>query len=104
MSGYQFYMTLERRTDNTGLNTPKDHYPKLMWLIHQWRHLKMLKRFGRGHDLGEIATTPPSSCAVQCPACPHPGMNLPEDWKTAPPERSWLYRLFIGIDVNFHLK
>ncbi|KZS99477.1 uncharacterized protein LAESUDRAFT_667925, partial [Laetiporus sulphureus 93-53] len=86
VSGYQFYMALECCTNNTGLNTPKDRYPELMRLIRQWRHLKMLKRFGRGHDPGGVATTSTGSCAVQCPACPHPSMNLPEDWQNAPPE------------------
>jgi len=51
-----------------------------------WRHLLMLKRAGRGHDPAGIDATSQGELAVECPACPHPGRNLPEDWKLAPPE------------------
>ncbi|KZT02330.1 uncharacterized protein LAESUDRAFT_762900 [Laetiporus sulphureus 93-53] len=104
ISGFQFYSMLERRTDNTGLHTPKDRYPELMQMMRQWRHLKMLKRFGCGHDPSGVSGTTPSSCVVECPACPHPDKNLPDDWKEALPEHRWLYRLFLGMDANFRLK
>lgn len=58
-----------------------------MRMIRQWRHLKMLKRAGRGHDDQGVAGTAPGSCAVLCPACPHPGKNLPRNWAQAPPEQ-----------------
>jgi hypothetical protein len=51
-----------------------------------WRHLLMLKRAGRGHDPAGIDATSQGELAVECPACPHPGRNLPEDWKLTPPE------------------
>lgn len=57
-----------------------------MRMARMWTHLKMLKRFGRGHDPRGVKATEPGSCAVLCPACPHPGKNLPEGWKDAPPE------------------
>ena len=44
----------------------------------------MLKRAGRGHDPAGVAATEPGDCAVECPACPHPGRNLPEGWEDAP--------------------
>lgn len=55
--------------------------------MREWRYLKSLKRSGRGHDPGGHKNTPPGGLAVLCPACPHPGKNLPEDWAEAPPER-----------------
>ena len=42
-----------------------------------------LKRAGRGHDPEGVGNTPPGSLTVECPACPHPGRNLPENWKEA---------------------
>ncbi|KAG2336372.1 hypothetical protein BDR05DRAFT_953419 [Suillus weaverae] len=51
-----------------------------------------------------VLTTEPGQCTVLCPACPQPGINLPEDWKDASSDKQWLYALFIGIDANFHLK
>jgi hypothetical protein len=44
----------------------------------------MLKRAGRGHDPAGVAATKPGSLAVECPACPHDGRNLPENWKSVP--------------------
>lgn len=80
----------------------------------------MLKHFGHSHDPCGTNATEPASCAVLCPACPHPRKNLPADWIVAPPEQrysislsdagsadyhnSWLYQLFIGINANFCLK
>ena len=42
-----------------------------------------LKRTGHGHDPEGIGNTPPGSLTVECPACPHPGQNLPENWRDA---------------------
>jgi hypothetical protein len=46
----------------------------------------MLLRRGRGHDPTGNAGTQEGELAVPCPACPHPGKNLPEGWENAPPE------------------
>lgn len=43
----------------------------------------MLKRSGRGHDPLGIDSTVNGECAVECPACPQPGKNLPVNWKDA---------------------
>ncbi|KAG0693669.1 hypothetical protein DFH29DRAFT_816121 [Suillus ampliporus] len=40
---------------------------------------------------------------VVCPACPHLGRNLLQDWENAPPHVKWLYGLFLAIDANFRL-
>ncbi|KAI0739290.1 hypothetical protein C8Q80DRAFT_1222396 [Daedaleopsis nitida] len=104
VSAYNFYTTLSKRTDNTGTNMPRDRYFSFLTMTKEWRHLKMLKRAGRGHDPSGAAGTQPGECALDCPACPLPGKNLPRDWQNAPPGTQWLYKLFLGIDANFHLK
>jgi hypothetical protein len=43
----------------------------------------MLKRAGRGQDPVGVAATTQGGLAVECPACPHPGCNLPDDWEKA---------------------
>lgn len=55
-------------------------------MTHQWRHLKSLKRGGRGHDPTGVRGTKDGELAVQCPACPHPGINLPKNWQNSAPE------------------
>ncbi|KAF8867839.1 hypothetical protein BD779DRAFT_1463482 [Infundibulicybe gibba] len=103
ISGFEYYHALARITNNLGV-TPPDRYPAFLRMVREWRHIKLMKRMGRGHDTGGIDNTPEGSCAVLCPACPHPGKNLPENWQSAPPDKSWLYALFVGIDANFRLK
>lgn len=46
----------------------------------------MLKRAGRGHVPEGIDKTSPGKLALECPACPHPGKNLPDDWAKAGPD------------------
>ncbi|THU75671.1 hypothetical protein K435DRAFT_563222, partial [Dendrothele bispora CBS 962.96] len=65
----------------------------------------MLRRGGRGND-GErtIAETKPGELAVQCIACPLPGINLPEGWANAPDGIKFIYTMFLAFDACFRLK
>ncbi|EIW81903.1 hypothetical protein CONPUDRAFT_54452, partial [Coniophora puteana RWD-64-598 SS2] len=103
-SAYEFYRSISRATDNLGILEKKDRYDNFLVMVRQWRHLKMLKRTGRGHVSEDLEETPEGACAVQCPACPHPEKNLPDGWQSAPPHKQWLYGLFLAIDANFRLK
>lgn len=62
----------------------QSHYDQFLTVVRIWRHLKGLKRAGRGHDPAGIAATQPGQCTVKCPACPHPDRNLPSNWRTVP--------------------
>ncbi|KAG6809601.1 hypothetical protein H0H92_015594 [Tricholoma furcatifolium] len=122
VSAFEYYQTLVRMTDNTGcitppiserafslwevllIETPQDRYSAFLRMVREWRHIRMLKRAGRGHAVSGVKGTAPGECAVVCPACPYPGINLPSDYEHAPPEKAWLYSLFVGIDANFRLK
>ena len=55
-------------------------------MIREWRHLKMLKRSGYGH-LKDEDERQSHSCALLCPACPHPEINLPPNWENPPKEK-----------------
>lgn len=91
LSCYEYYNALSRHSDNTGLNPPKvcliamfqfgmlslqARYEQFLRLVRQWRHLKLLKRSGRGHDPTSVLNTKEGECAVLCLACPQPGKNL----------------------------
>ncbi|KAF8057953.1 hypothetical protein FPV67DRAFT_1676638 [Lyophyllum atratum] len=103
-STYDFYRTLEKLTDNTGLSVPKSRYRPLQRMCLQWRHLVMLKRGGRGHDPAGAAGTKEGELAVPCLTCPHPGKNLPEGWEKASKETRFLYTTMVAMDANFRLK
>ncbi|KAG2029419.1 hypothetical protein BDR03DRAFT_831708, partial [Suillus americanus] len=108
VSAYEFYHSLARRTDNSGLSKIKDRYSAFMRMVRQWRNLKQLGHAGRGHDPAGVDATAEGELAVLCPACPHPGKNLPPDWEENPlfltDSYRWKYALFVAIDANFRLK
>ena len=89
-STYDFYRALEKVTNNTGVAVPKSRYRPLFCMVMQWRHLRLLKWGGRGHDPNGVLATSPGELAVLCPSCPRPGVNLPEDWEQAPPELKYV--------------
>ncbi|KAF9471463.1 hypothetical protein BDN70DRAFT_819963, partial [Pholiota conissans] len=103
-STYDLYRALERLTDNVNGSDHRSRYRPLLRIGLQWRHLKMLKRGGRGHDDGGIPATQDGDLAIKCPSCPHPGINLPDDWDQVPEEFQFLYCLIICLDANFRLK
>ncbi|KAH8103218.1 hypothetical protein DFH11DRAFT_1692670 [Phellopilus nigrolimitatus] len=102
-NAYDFYKSTLRRTDN-GKPATVYRYNEFAFVVRLWRHLTMLKRGGRGHDPRGVDATSQGELAVECPACPQPGRNLPPDWRDAPPNRKWLYKLFLAVDANFKLK
>ncbi|TEB10416.1 hypothetical protein FA13DRAFT_1653193 [Coprinellus micaceus] len=105
ISPFEVFTTISRLTDNTGLLEVKDRYPGLIRMVHEWRHLKLLKRSGRGHDpLRPASETQEGECALICPPCPHPGINMAEGWENEPIPTRYLHALNIGLDANFRLK
>ena len=85
-STYDFYRGLECLTTNTGIKPPKFRLRALMRMVLQWRHLKLLKRGGRAHDLAGVEAMQDGQLAIQCLSCPHPDRNLPEGWESASPK------------------
>ncbi|KAJ2921444.1 hypothetical protein H1R20_g15648, partial [Candolleomyces eurysporus] len=101
VSVFEFYQTIVRLTDNTGLNEPKNRYTSMLRMAHEWRHLRLLKRSGRGHDPSRSAQNAhEGECALLCPACPHPDINMPVGWEDDPDEK----HLNLAMDACFRLK
>ncbi|KIJ94641.1 hypothetical protein K443DRAFT_110051, partial [Laccaria amethystina LaAM-08-1] len=82
---YDFYHLLLRKTDNMNICDTIYRYKEIHRVFRFWRNIMSLKRAGRGHDPEGVENTPPGSLTVECPACPHPGRNLPENWREAGP-------------------
>ncbi|KAJ7936005.1 hypothetical protein B0H13DRAFT_2304071 [Mycena leptocephala] len=100
---YDFYAMLEKLTHNAGVKPP-NRYRVWLRMCREYRHLLMLKRAGRGHAVTGVGGTQKGELAVLCPCCPDPAVNLPPDWKDAPPEKRFLYILFLALDACFRLK
>ncbi|KAI0743720.1 hypothetical protein C8Q80DRAFT_1122131 [Daedaleopsis nitida] len=87
--------SLERLTDNSGTSKSLNRYKQFF---------SATPRAGRGHNPKGVDSTSQGALAVECPACPHPGKNIPENWNDTPPEVKWLYTLFLMIDANFRAR
>ncbi|KAJ7705144.1 hypothetical protein B0H16DRAFT_1747395 [Mycena metata] len=100
---YDYYATLEKLTDNTGVKPPY-RYHAFIRMCREYGHLLMLILAGRLHCGLGVAGTQPGQCTVLCPCCPRPGVNLPDDWEQAPPQYQFLYIMFLAMDACFRLK
>ncbi|KAF7349568.1 CxC2 domain-containing protein [Mycena sanguinolenta] len=96
MTMYDFYGVLEKLTDNTGIKPP-DRYHEWIRMCREFRHLMLLKRGGRAlaYSTSGVDGTQQGELAIECPACPRPGVNLPEGWEDASLEDRFLYTLKI---------
>ena len=77
-TAWQYYCTLQRLTSNVFPDTVPDRYRELMRALRQWRDLASRRRAGEPLEPG--LELKPGDLALFCPACPQPGINLPEDW------------------------
>ncbi|KAL1738015.1 hypothetical protein HDZ31DRAFT_15940, partial [Schizophyllum fasciatum] len=104
-TAYDYYASLERLTDNPGTRGVQNRYTSFLRCVRIWRYLTKLKQSGRANDNDRSPTDVlPGELALVCPACPRQGVNLPRDWQQAPPEKRYLYVLFIALDACFRLK
>lgn len=69
----------------------KVRYKEFLRMLRMWRHLRLLKRGGRAHAPTGVDGTSPGELAVMCPACPHPTINLPTNWTSAPKESEYVF-------------
>ncbi|KAF7317461.1 CxC2 domain-containing protein [Mycena chlorophos] len=103
LTTHKYYSALESLTDGSGVKPPY-RYRELLRMNRQHRHLLLLKRAGRGHEPGGVDGTGIGELTVRCPACPRPGINLPNGWQNVSPQDQGLYIMYIAIDACFRLK
>ncbi|KAF9782109.1 hypothetical protein BJ322DRAFT_1009547 [Thelephora terrestris] len=101
---YDFYSSILQKTNNCGQKKGIHRYHEISRCVRQWRHLKQIKRGGGAHSPMGLVSVRDGEFALECPACPQPGRNLPANWKQAPSDKRWLYSLFLAVDANFRLK
>ena len=98
-SAYQYFQKLCCNTSLMSPETVPNLYHELRRMSRIWRWMKKLKWAGYGHKPQDHSSPEPGSLANFCPACPQPGINLPEDWKLDP--KGWVYRRSFVADGNF---
>jgi len=83
-SAYQFYQLLRRLTMPMAPAEVVDLYNEFRRMSRLWRWMKKLKWAGIGHNGKSAMNVERGELANYCPACPQPGINLPENWKADP--------------------
>ncbi|KAN0088255.1 hypothetical protein V8E55_005312 [Tylopilus felleus] len=94
-SASSFYSKLRRLTNSTFPDSLPDRYWELMRVSRMWA--------GLGHDTEQNPGN--GDLAIFCPACPQPGLNLPDEWATE--YNSEIVALQYVADGNFtgqHIK
>jgi KDZ transposase family protein len=79
-SAYQYFQKLRRQTSPMSPETVPDLYHELRRMSRLWRWMKKLKWAGVAHRPDASLETNPGELANFCPACPQPGINIPENW------------------------
>ena len=78
----RYLAKLQRLTTDLFPDALPDRYRELLRVIRQWRNLK--QRGNTGIAFTSSVEIPSGGLAQFCPACPQPGVNLPDDWKNDP--------------------
>ncbi|KAK0490175.1 hypothetical protein EDD18DRAFT_1311108 [Armillaria luteobubalina] len=103
ISAYEYYHSLVRLTNNTGITAPSDNFDAFIRVVREWSFIRHLKRAGIGNDHGGWKATKPGSYAMECLACPRPGVNILERVDPNDPN-AWEDTLYVGMDANFWLE
>jgi hypothetical protein len=80
-SAYQFYHLLQRLTSPMYPGSVVNLYREFRRMSRIWRWMKRLKWAGFGNNNTMARDVSPGQLAVFCPACPQPGINIPDNWK-----------------------
>ncbi|KAF9045096.1 hypothetical protein BJ165DRAFT_1346802 [Panaeolus papilionaceus] len=100
-SAYQVNELLCRLTQSLGWTMTDSLYHELrrMLRIHRWmKKLKWASFCHSGHPLKPAA----GQFTIFCPACPQPGINLPDNWETD--ADNYIYARSFVADGNFKAK
>lgn len=83
-SAYQFYQLLRRLTRPMAPAEVVNLYREFRRMSRLWRWMKRLKWAGYTGDSKKVHQVQPGELAIYCPACPQPGINIPESWRDDP--------------------
>lgn len=86
-SAYQYFQKLRRLTSPMSPDTVPNLYHELRRMSRLWRWMKKLKWAGVAHRPDGSIDTKPGELANFCPACPQPGVNIPDNWWMNPEDR-----------------
>src|SRR6201999_1462923 len=98
-SAYQFSQLLRRLTLPGAPADVANLYNEFRRMSRLWRWIKRLQSAGYTHQDKSPQQVSTGDLANFCPACPQPGINLPEAWQHDP--NKFVYRRVFVADGNF---
>ena len=78
-TAYQFYHLLQQITNPLEPASVINLYREFRRMTRIWRWMKCLKWAGYGMKKAPMSEVTPSQLSVFCPACPQPGINIPDN-------------------------
>ena len=69
-----------------------------MCVSRVWRDIVARVQMGYGHGTEKPVT--PGSLAIFCPACPQPGINLPDGWENDKQRWAMFHLLYLFSDSS----
>ncbi|KLO06045.1 hypothetical protein SCHPADRAFT_806026, partial [Schizopora paradoxa] len=105
LTAMDYYETLVRLTDNTGVDPPKKKYDEFLRCSRLWRHLTMMKR-AAVFLTGGVDACEPGSCAVPCYACPSDldKMSVADLFEAVYGDPWWTNTDYRQLDANFRFQ
>src|SRR6266446_228541 len=80
-SAYHFYHLIQRLTNPMNPAEVVNLYREFRRMTRIWRWMKRLKWAGYGNSNKRSSDVKAGELSIFCPACPQPGINIPENWK-----------------------
>ena len=80
-SAYQYYHLLCRLTRPMAPTEVLDLYKEFRRMSRLWRWMKKLKWAGYAGGRKSVSEVKTGELGNFCPACPQPGINIPDNWK-----------------------
>lgn len=80
-SAYQFYQLLRRLTRPMAPAEVLNLYREFRRMTRIWRWMKRLKWAGYAGSSKKVKEVDAGELAIFCPACPQPGINIPDNWR-----------------------
>jgi hypothetical protein len=80
-SAYQFYQLMRRLTRPMAPAEVPNLYREFRRMSRLWRWMKKLKWAGYSGSTKTVSDVGKGELAIYCPACPQPGINIPDNWR-----------------------
>ncbi|KAL0059360.1 hypothetical protein AAF712_013871 [Marasmius tenuissimus] len=100
---FNYIKAIRRLTNNVGTADVPDLFKQFTLAERIWDFVQVEGRAGVHHKLSQFLPEPPANdLIVECPSCPHPGVNMEPGWEKTPEALGHLHMTRLTLDGNYH--